>query len=440
MAKGKHITLEERDTILIEIKKGTSLKDIANKIGKDPTSVSKEIRKHRYIKQMKRGDYIHPYCYICFKNKDCKKTKVCSTSCMYECRRCSIQDPTKICRDFVVKTCPRITRFPYACNGCLKSGACRLDHYYYDPKLAQEEYKDILVSSRSGIDCTEESFHKLDEIISDGVKKGKSIYSILLNHPDINVSERTVYRYITNRYLQVKDHDLRNKVKMKPRKEYKYRDKEKQEIQAIRDGRTYEDYLKFLASNRQVYIPQLDLVIGKASDSQYLMTLIFPFSNFMLGILVPNKEASSIVTAFNYIQDKIGIDNFKLIFPAILTDRGREFIKAEEIEYDINGEFRTKVFYCDAYTSSQKAEIERNHELFRYFFPRGQSLNNVTQDDINLIFSHINSYNRESKGGKTPYEIFEFIFGNKILDSLNIKKIPFDEVNLTKSLIKKIKK
>ncbi len=227
---------------------------------------------------------------------------------------------------------------------------------------------------------------------------------------------------------------------MKPRKEYKYRDKEKQKIQAIRDGRTYEDYLKFLAKNRQVYIPQLDLVIGKTSDSQYLMTLIFPFSNFMLGILVPNKEASSIVTAFHSIQEKIGIDNFKLIFPAILTDRGREFIKANEIEFDINGELRTKVFYCDAYSSSQKAEIERNHELFRYFFPRGESLNHVTQDDIDLIFSHINSYNRESKGGKTPYEIFEFIFGNKILDSLNMKKIPFDEIHLTKSLIKKIKK
>ena len=62
MAKGTHITLEQRDTILIEIKKGTFLKEIARKIGKDPTSVSKEIRKHRYMKQVKRGDYIRSYC------------------------------------------------------------------------------------------------------------------------------------------------------------------------------------------------------------------------------------------------------------------------------------------------------------------------------------------------------------------------------------------
>ncbi len=440
MAKGKHMTLEQRDTILIEIKKGTSLKEIAEKVGKDPTSISKEIRKHRYIKEMTRGDYTHPYCCICSKTKECSKKKVCSTSCMYECRRCTCKDPTKICRDFVMKTCSRITRYPYVCNGCTKTGSCRLNHYYYDPKIAQKEYKDVLVSSRSGIDSTEEAFHKLDEIISEGVKKGKSVYSILLNHPELSVSERTVYRYITNQYLQVKDHDLRNKVKMKPRKEYKYRDKEKKEIQAIRDGRTYEDYLKFLSENRQVCIPQLDLVIGKTSDSQHLMTLIFPLSNFMIGILVPNKEALSIVEAFHYIQSLIGIENFKMIFPAILTDRGREFIKAKEIETDSNGELRTKIFYCDAYRSSQKAEIERNHELFRYFFPQGKSLNNLTQEDIDLIFSHINSYNRESKGGKTPYEIFEFLFGKEILDLLHIKKIPFDEIDLTRSLLKKRKK
>lgn len=54
--KGTHMTLDQRDSIIIEIKKGTILNEIARKIGKDASSVSKEIRKHRYIKQMKRGN------------------------------------------------------------------------------------------------------------------------------------------------------------------------------------------------------------------------------------------------------------------------------------------------------------------------------------------------------------------------------------------------
>lgn len=82
MAKGTHMTLDQRDTILIEIKKGTKLNEIARKIGKDPTSISKEIRKHRYVKQVKRGDYIRPYCCICSKVKECKKTKTSFLLCL----------------------------------------------------------------------------------------------------------------------------------------------------------------------------------------------------------------------------------------------------------------------------------------------------------------------------------------------------------------------
>lgn len=439
MAKGTHMSIDNRDTILIEIKKNTPLKDIAKKIDKDPTSVSKEVKKHRYMKQMKRGGGYHSYCSICAMVKDCHKKKLCSSICKDECKHCSLKDPTTFCNNFIIKECKRIKRFPYVCNGCSKIGSCSLNHYYYDSKLAQKEYDEVLVVSRTGIDCTEESFKILDEVISNGVKNGKSIYAIRLNHPEINVSERTIYRYIEARYLQVKNHDLRNKVKMKPRKEYKYKDKTRKEAQQVRDGRTYEDYLKFLTYNRQAYIPQLDLVVGQQTDSQYLMTLIFPFSNFMIGILIPNKEATTIVSVFNSLQDKLGIDNFKRIFPAILTDRGREFIKADKIELDNEGKQRTKLFYCDPYNSSQKAEIERNHELFRYYYSSGESLNAATQDEINLIFSHINSYNREVKGGKTPYEIFEFIFGTEIINLLGIKKIPFDEINLTKSLIRNIK-
>ena len=51
--KGKHLTLEERINILNDLIKGEKLSDIATKIGKDPTTVSKEIKKHRYCNKRK---------------------------------------------------------------------------------------------------------------------------------------------------------------------------------------------------------------------------------------------------------------------------------------------------------------------------------------------------------------------------------------------------
>jgi len=68
--------------------------------------------------------------------------------------------------------------------------------------------------------------------------------------------------------------------------------------------------------------------------------------------------------------------------------------------------------------------------------PNGQSWSNLTQDKIDLMFSHINSTPRESLGGKTPYEIFTFIYGRKLADKLNIQEITKDEVNTTPRLLK----
>lgn len=46
----KHLTLDDRITILTEIKNNTLLREIARKINKDPTTISKEVKLHRYIK------------------------------------------------------------------------------------------------------------------------------------------------------------------------------------------------------------------------------------------------------------------------------------------------------------------------------------------------------------------------------------------------------
>ena len=204
--KGKHLTLEERINILNDLIKGEKLSDIATKIGKDPTTVSKEIKKHRYCNKRKFNLSQRSYCFFCSKQKDCSVRSLCKgQNCNLLCRNCKFKDPTKICKDFISKTCSMTNRFPYTCHTCEKKGTCFLDRYFYDPNMAEKDYKELLVSSRTGINIEQSEFEKIDSIISDGVSKGKSIYSILLNHPEILKSERTIYRYVGNRYLSIKD-------------------------------------------------------------------------------------------------------------------------------------------------------------------------------------------------------------------------------------------
>lgn len=84
----------------------------------------------------------------------------------------------------------------------------------------------------------------------------------------------------------------------------------------------------------------------------------------------------------------------------------------------VTKEQKTKLFYCDSYSSYQKAEIECNHKMIRYVIPKSRSIDSFTQDNLNLLFSHINSYPRESKYGRKPYDITAMIIGKETLKKL----------------------
>ena len=91
--------------------------------------------------------------------------------------------------------------------------------------------------------------------------------------------------------------------------------------------------------------------------------------------------------------------------------------------------------------SSQKPHVENNHRLFRYICPKGIDLKQLglhSQKDLDLIFSHINSYPREVKFGKSPIEEFMFYHPNSdFIIKLGLKKIDSDKIILKPSLLNK---
>ena len=74
--------------------------------------------------------------------------------------------------------------------------------------------------------------------------------------------------------------------------------------------------------------------------------------------------------------------------------------------------------------------------LVRNILPNKRNLDKLTQEDLNLMFSHINSVPRASLGGRTPYEVFTYFYGDNILKKLNIQKIEKDMVTLQPYLLK----
>ena len=165
----------------------------------------------------------------------------------------------------------------------------------------------------------------------------------------------------------------------------------------------------------------------------------------MIGYLHREKTSESMSNTLNKLEKKLGHNLYCELFSLLLTDRGAEFEKSELFEFNIEtGELRSNIFYCDPYKSSQKPHIENTHNYIRDIIPNEINLSDLTQEDLDLMFSHINSTPRKIYNGKTPYEMFVFLHstednperGKEILEKLNIREIKRDEVVLKPYLIK----
>lgn len=421
----------------INIEKGLdtrmSLRSIAEKIGKDPSTISKEIRKHRTA--YGHNPY-HESSNKCSLTGTCKKKRLCgdrSPSCKKACRTCYLCN--RICPDFKPRSyhCELLDKAPFVCNGCSKKVGCRLDKYYYRATTANREYKTVLKGSRIGINISEADLKILDEIVSPLIRKGQSPYTVIRNHPELGLCEKTIYNYIELGALSVKNIDLPKKVV------YKVRNVHKTEIDDTRcfEGRTYKDYQSFIKQHPDTRVVEMDTVVGCEGSHKVLLTLHFDNCSFMAAFLLDSKEAKRVEAVFDHLEKKMSTFEFCLAFPLILTDRGSEFAHPEVLECGKNNTIRTSIYYCDPMCSWQKPHCEKNHEYIRKICPKGSSFDGYTQHDISLMMSHINCSPRESLGGMTPYALAKMMLPESLLKALGLREIAPDEVCLTPDLMKR---
>lgn len=277
----------------------------------------------------------------------------------------------------------------------------------------------------------------MDKLVTPLILKGQPLTHIWSEHgEEIGISQRTLYRYIEQGVLSVANIDLRRKVAYKPRK----KKKETTEgflNQEFRKSRGYDDYLKYMEKHPDTSVVQMDTVKGCREQGKRLLTLHFCNTNMMLMLLMRDGKADTVVEQFDMLCGLLGVEEFRRVFPVILTDNGSEFKHTRELEYTEDGKRRTRVFYCDPQASWQKPQIEKNHEFIRYVLPKGKSMSPYTQEDMTLLANNINSIRRELIGNRSPYEATTDKSILRLMDLMGLKQISADEVNLTPSLLKR---
>lgn len=427
------IDLTDRIAIEYGLSAGKNFKEIADKIQKSPSSISREVKANR--------QFIHGSFFLgndCRYSRNCRKKHVCGDKfCGTYCIRCRSYDCRDGCLSYKPYKCDKVNYPPYICNHCPTRRDCFKNRYMYSAKLAQAKSDERRSVSRKGVRIDEDEMQTLNNILERGIKKGQPLAHIYEQHKnEFSVSLRSIYNYIDDGLLSVKSIDLRRKVAYKKR--HKPRNKSEKQ-QQYRIGRGYDDFQKFMLDNPDCPVIQMDTVKGKREKGQVILTMLMLKYDIMLLFLLPENTASAVVDVFDFLTDILDLDVFQNLFPIILTDNGAEFKRVEELEYTCTGEQRCMMFYCDPMASWQKGELEKNHEYIRYVIPKGTSLDSYTQEDMNLLMNHINSVKRPSLHGRCPYETIPEGDDNMqwLMELLKMDIIPADDVHLKPSLLKR---
>lgn len=418
--KNLHLTVQERIIIEKGIVNGSTKAAIALTIGKDKSTVGKEIKKHREL--------VHKSSYKinCANMKNCSHNHVCDN-----------------CADFKPFTCNRRDRSPGACNGCSKYTHCRYDKYRYKADFSHKKYREDLVDSRTGINMSYEECKAMADIIVPLIEAGHSPYHIVTNHPELNISEKTLYNYIENgifREFGLLDIDLRIKTKRKITKKASNKYKKREDKKYL-NGRTYDDFINYTAENKNLSVVEMDTVYNNGSTGPFMQTFKFLDYSFMFIVYQEEKTAKSMVEGVDLLEKILGKDLFSEEVAIIKTDRGSEFCDAEGFEKEENESRRTRIFYCDPMASGQKGSLENNHKEIRYICPKENDLKDLglnSQEKANLIVSHINSQSKEHLKGKSPLEVMEFMnpaLYQKFKD-FGIERINKDNIVLKPYLLK----
>lgn len=425
----KHLTAEDRVFIETSLDKNMPFNEIAKYLCKDPSTISKEVKKHRILKE--HNDFVSPN--QCMHRSSCHLTNVCNRAvpCKKHCRSCAACN--KHCNRFEKETCKTITRAPYVCNGCYKKAQCRQERYFYKAVTANRHYRTVLSESRTGLNISETDMQWLDSIVSPLILKGQTPYMILQAHPEIKCSVKTLYNYIESGALSVKNIDLQRKVK------YKLRKSEPAVVNhsGIYEGRTFKDFVSLLEEHPNTNVVEMDTVVGCEGSKKVFLTFYFRCCKLMLIYLLPDKTVSSVKKVFDSLEKSLGTLGFCQLFPVILTDRGGEFSNPDALETGIDGIIRTSIYYCDPMASGQKGGLEKNHEYIRYVLPKGSSFDNLTQWDAYKLASHINSTARASLNGLTPLKLALLLLGKDAVKAFRLCEVDADNIILTPELFKK---
>jgi IS30 family transposase len=142
---------------------------------------------------------------------------------------------------------------------------------------------------------------------------------------------------------------------------------------------------------------ELDTIIG-AGHKGVIVSMVERASKLTKLIKVPSKTATDVTKA---LIDKLS--PIKEFVYTLTADNGKEFAYHQLVSFNLEANF----YFATPYHSWERGLNEHTNGLIRQYFPKSQSLKEITDEDVLRVESLLNNRPRKILGFETPLEAFE---------------------------------
>ena len=422
-----HFTQDERIELQECLERSMSCQEAAWRLGKHPTSVSREVERNRIYEGARYGHAKRSL--RCARFGGCEVEGLCYGCLGRACRACKRADCTRLCPEHEERRCARVERWPHVCNGCGERRSCRLERYRYSESVAEAKARENASEPRKGVDLTGRQIADLDALVTPLMRRGQSLSQIHMAHADeMPCTLRSLYTYVNRGEVGPGRMYEIDAVRRKPRRRSAPKSGGRVPRASLQ-GRSYADFLALPEDEREARW-EMDTVIGRVGG-RCLLTLLHRLTRFQVALLMERCDGESVAGALDALSGLPGSPFASSSRTLVLTDNGSEFFDAAGIE----GRMRVRLYYCEAYSSWQKGAAEANHKYYRRIAPKGTSFDDFTDLDCRLMMSHVNSTPRACLGGISPVEAAAPFLGPGFLSAVGVELVDRDEVTLKPELL-----
>lgn len=206
-----------------------------------------------------------------------------------------------------------------------------------------------------------------------------------------SVSSEWIYQYILENKKAGGDLHAYLRCQKKRKKRYGSPDSRGQ----LKNRKSIDERPSIVDERKRIGDWELDTVIGRIGGS-VLVTAVERKTRFSVIALAPNKTAEAVKKSLLEALTPLAAWVKTLTY-----DNGKEFALHEDIAKALTA----TGYFANPYHSWERGLNENTNGLIRQYIPKGTSMDNLNQDDVNKIMHRLNNRPRKCLDFKTPNQV-----------------------------------